>query len=631
MQAHCVFFQRGCCRKGEQCNFVHAQQDLQDLSARKQSDLEDSILHQVEFYFGDENFSKDTFLQHQCLYGKDGYIPLSLIANFPRMRKLTSDLKLIVHALERSTVVQLSPDKTMIRKRDLSTLGHMFNQYYYPSMQHSLQFSFSFNPGFTPSIPLIAPPFCSPYMAPLTIPYSSLPYAAPAHPAYRAAMCSMPPHATASYSVVLDQMSSFSSFVSPVSSPCSSHVIGSSNNAHANPSSGGLSVSAQSVNAHLDDSSSLEEKFSSSSFSSDGCQEHYSESCRPPLSPSARPFFPAVLNNSQSLTPAPTPTSSLSPETTPTDSPVSRKSGDSANIKSLSALEESSSAMDKIPPPLSLIMSSTPVPASTTQSPLTWGPPAFPLTSPPFVLAPPRPSLDHLSASYLDVTLHPKEAQGYRLAGILFFRFKDSYNHGRCEKRIKVLMGCEESSEEQKRYQKPEIVLAFLGGQKNAADKDAEFTASREFNASTGTLAITVEHMAEVLRQKRDVCAKPKSCPTMVFWYREARYALYLYQVHEEVAFSQFQQQQGRKVVRLAWVDLESLLRKINDGHRKGDSIIQEGDMKFGVLGLVRNILMQRPLTAHLHGLLALSEGKLKERSLNKKIEERVKKLHIAN
>jgi hypothetical protein len=48
----------------------------------------------------------------------EGYIPLSLVAGFNRVRMLTPDLALIVEALQQSATVELSPDNLLIRARD---------------------------------------------------------------------------------------------------------------------------------------------------------------------------------------------------------------------------------------------------------------------------------------------------------------------------------------------------------------------------------------------------------------------------------------------------------------------------------------------------------------------------------
>lgn len=56
-----------------------------------------------EYYFSVENLCNDMFLRQQM--NVDGYLPLSFIANFNRVRTLTNDLALIGRALDDSEEV----------------------------------------------------------------------------------------------------------------------------------------------------------------------------------------------------------------------------------------------------------------------------------------------------------------------------------------------------------------------------------------------------------------------------------------------------------------------------------------------------------------------------------------------
>lgn len=59
---------------------------------------EDKVLKQVNFYFCDANFAKDKFLKEESKKN-DGWIPISTIASFSRMKQLTTDVDQIVKAL----------------------------------------------------------------------------------------------------------------------------------------------------------------------------------------------------------------------------------------------------------------------------------------------------------------------------------------------------------------------------------------------------------------------------------------------------------------------------------------------------------------------------------------------------
>ncbi|CAB3403158.1 unnamed protein product [Caenorhabditis bovis] len=78
--------------------------------------LKEYVRKQIEYYFSDDNLQKDFFLRRKM--NNDGYLPLSLIASFPRVRALTEDLLLIGEGLRESTKIELSPDGTLIRARE---------------------------------------------------------------------------------------------------------------------------------------------------------------------------------------------------------------------------------------------------------------------------------------------------------------------------------------------------------------------------------------------------------------------------------------------------------------------------------------------------------------------------------
>ena len=70
--------------------------------------------HCSEYYFSNANLCNDMFLRQQM--DADGYLPLSFIANFNRVRTTTNDLNLIAKALEGSSEVEVTPE-LMIRKK----------------------------------------------------------------------------------------------------------------------------------------------------------------------------------------------------------------------------------------------------------------------------------------------------------------------------------------------------------------------------------------------------------------------------------------------------------------------------------------------------------------------------------
>jgi hypothetical protein len=77
------------------------------------AELVESLRGQIEHYFSRENLQTDQFLVSQM--NAQFFVPLPTVARFPRVRALTSDMKLIVEALEGSPLVELDPTKTMVR------------------------------------------------------------------------------------------------------------------------------------------------------------------------------------------------------------------------------------------------------------------------------------------------------------------------------------------------------------------------------------------------------------------------------------------------------------------------------------------------------------------------------------
>ncbi|KAL2522217.1 la-related protein 1C-like [Forsythia ovata] len=71
------------------------------------------IVRQIDYYFSDGNLSRDHFLRGNM--DAEGWVPISLIATFPRVQKLTPNIQMILDSLRASTVVEIQGDK--IRKR----------------------------------------------------------------------------------------------------------------------------------------------------------------------------------------------------------------------------------------------------------------------------------------------------------------------------------------------------------------------------------------------------------------------------------------------------------------------------------------------------------------------------------
>ncbi|XP_015574933.1 la-related protein 1A isoform X1 [Ricinus communis] len=80
----------------------------------QESSLRDDIIRQIEYYFSDENLRTDHFLI--SLMDDQGWVPISAIAKFKRVKKMTTDVVIILDALQSSSTIEVQGDK--IRRRD---------------------------------------------------------------------------------------------------------------------------------------------------------------------------------------------------------------------------------------------------------------------------------------------------------------------------------------------------------------------------------------------------------------------------------------------------------------------------------------------------------------------------------
>lgn len=79
--------------------------------------LEQDIIKQVEYYFGDANLARDKFLTEEI--GKDdGWVTLEVLLRFKRLAALSADANVIVDALLKSKddLLQISQDRLKVRR-----------------------------------------------------------------------------------------------------------------------------------------------------------------------------------------------------------------------------------------------------------------------------------------------------------------------------------------------------------------------------------------------------------------------------------------------------------------------------------------------------------------------------------
>uniref|UniRef100_A0A2P2M9N8 Uncharacterized protein MANES_18G010500 n=2 Tax=Rhizophora mucronata TaxID=61149 RepID=A0A2P2M9N8_RHIMU len=72
------------------------------------------LVHQIEYYFSDANLFKDEFLKSKM--DELGWVPITLIASFNRVKNMTDNIQLILDSLRTSTFLEVQDDK--VRRRN---------------------------------------------------------------------------------------------------------------------------------------------------------------------------------------------------------------------------------------------------------------------------------------------------------------------------------------------------------------------------------------------------------------------------------------------------------------------------------------------------------------------------------
>ncbi|CAH2066011.1 unnamed protein product, partial [Iphiclides podalirius] len=86
-------------------------------NSEEETELDSSIIRQVEYYFGDVNLPRDKFLKEQVTLD-DGWVPLDVLIKFNRLAKLSTDAEVIANALAKSTsgLLEISDDNKKVRR-----------------------------------------------------------------------------------------------------------------------------------------------------------------------------------------------------------------------------------------------------------------------------------------------------------------------------------------------------------------------------------------------------------------------------------------------------------------------------------------------------------------------------------
>ncbi|GAU34218.1 hypothetical protein TSUD_210000 [Trifolium subterraneum] len=78
------------------------------------TELHTKIVNQINYYFSDANLHNDTYLKMNM--DDQGWVPLSLIAGFKKVKFLTDNIQIVLDAVRTSNVVEVQGDK--IRRRN---------------------------------------------------------------------------------------------------------------------------------------------------------------------------------------------------------------------------------------------------------------------------------------------------------------------------------------------------------------------------------------------------------------------------------------------------------------------------------------------------------------------------------
>ncbi|KAK1370114.1 HTH La-type RNA-binding domain-containing protein [Heracleum sosnowskyi] len=109
--------QPGCIRMPQPPFFVaHPKSGTSTVSpiSPESDSLQSNITKQIEYYFSDENLQTDNYLL--SLIDAQGWVPISIIADFKRVKRMSTDIHFILDALQNSSAVEVQNEK--VRRRD---------------------------------------------------------------------------------------------------------------------------------------------------------------------------------------------------------------------------------------------------------------------------------------------------------------------------------------------------------------------------------------------------------------------------------------------------------------------------------------------------------------------------------
>lgn len=72
------------------------------------------VRSQIEYYFGQENLIKDLWLRSRAMDAK-GYVDIRQLSGFRKLQNMTTDIGIIMDALQTSEMLEVNPERTAVR------------------------------------------------------------------------------------------------------------------------------------------------------------------------------------------------------------------------------------------------------------------------------------------------------------------------------------------------------------------------------------------------------------------------------------------------------------------------------------------------------------------------------------
>lgn len=108
---------------------VKAEKDDDEDSQKDNSKHEQDIIRQIEYYFSENNLRRDKFMSQKIAENDNGWIDISVLLTFNRLKSITEDATEIVDAMDKSPhgIVQISEDRKQLRRHPENPLPE-FNE-----------------------------------------------------------------------------------------------------------------------------------------------------------------------------------------------------------------------------------------------------------------------------------------------------------------------------------------------------------------------------------------------------------------------------------------------------------------------------------------------------------------------